>query len=122
MTKRAGSIDVWPIDIPGLHAAYARGLDPAGVVDHVFDAIERTRRGENVELFDQIFMGLSLASGMPAVNGTTQRGSQQLRLSTTFRDALANGDFVTVANSLNTFNGTGSGSSGRFACTPRRDG
>src|SRR5205807_83157 len=46
------------------------------------------------------------------VNGTTQRGSQHLRLSTTFRDALANGDYVTVANSLNYFNGTGTGPAG----------
>src|SRR5437016_12099648 len=45
----------------------------------LFDALERTRSGENVELFDQMFNGLSLVSGMPAVNGTTQRGSQQLR-------------------------------------------
>src|SRR5207253_5446118 len=42
-------------------------------------------------------------------NGTTSRGSAQLRQSTTFRDALANGDLATVASTLNTFNGTGSG-------------
>jgi hypothetical protein len=47
-----------------------------------------------------------------AVNGTTQRGSQHLRLSTTFRDALANGDFYTVANALNVYNGVGSGPAG----------
>ena len=35
-----------------------------------------------------------------------------MRLSTTFRDALANGDFVTLANSLNYFNGVGTGPSG----------
>jgi hypothetical protein len=73
----------------------------------LFDALERTRRGEDVALFDQMFLGLSLA-GAAAVNGTTQRGSQHLRLSTTFREALANGDFATVARTLNTFNGTGS--------------
>src|SRR5438034_9930006 len=66
----------------------------------LFDAFARTRRGENVELFDQVFMGLSLVTGLPAVNGTTQRGSEQLRLNTTFRDALANGDFATAANLL----------------------
>src|SRR5262249_27660346 len=78
----------------------------------LFDALERTRKGEDVLLFDQMFMGLSLFSGLPAVNGTTQRGSQHLRLNTTFRDALANGDYVTVANSLNTFNGFGTGPTG----------
>jgi hypothetical protein len=86
----------------------------------LFDALERTRKGENVELFDQMFLGLNLNANVrgcdptnptalcTAVNGTTQRGSQHLRLSSTFRDALANGDYMTVANSLNTFNGTGS--------------
>jgi hypothetical protein len=78
----------------------------------LFDALERTRRGEDVELFDQMFMGLSLVSGTPAVNGTTQRGSQHLRLNTTFRDALANGDYQTLANSINVFNGFGTGASG----------
>src|SRR5207248_272005 len=74
-----------------------------------------------VPLFDQMFLGLNLNSNVrgcdpsnpaalcAAVNGTTQRGSDHLRLSSTFRDALANGDFVTVANSLNVFNGTGTG-------------
>jgi hypothetical protein len=75
----------------------------------LFDALARTRRGEDVSLFDQMFMGLSFNTGTPAVNGTSSRGSQQLRASTTFRDALSNGDFATVANTLNTFNGTGAG-------------
>ncbi len=39
-------------------------------------------------------------------------GFASMRLSTTFRDALANGDFVTLANSLNYFNGVGTGASG----------
>src|SRR5207249_9344368 len=90
----------------------------------LFDALDRTRRGENAPLFDQMFLGLNLnpnvrgcdpsnASALCGpVNGTTQRGSQHLRLSTTFRDALANGDYVTVANSLNYFNGTGTGPAG----------
>ncbi len=84
----------------------------------LFDALQRTRRGEDVPLFDQMFLGLSLVPGTPAVNGTTQRGSQQLRLNTTFRDALANGDFVTVANSLNTYNNIGSGPTGTVVGAP----
>jgi hypothetical protein len=90
----------------------------------LFDALERTRRGENVELFDQMFLGLNLNPNVRgcdptnpnalcgAVDGITQRASQHLRLSTTFRDALANGDYVTAANSLNTFNGVGTGPAG----------
>jgi len=69
----------------------------------LFDALERTRRGENVELFDQIFMGLAL-SGTTPVNGTTQRGSEQLRASTTFRSDLANGNYAALATALNAFN------------------
>jgi hypothetical protein len=84
----------------------------------LFDALERTRRGENAELFDQMFMGLSLVSGRAAVDGTTQRGSDHLRSSTTFRDSLANGDFVTAANSLNYFNGFGTGATGTVAGAP----
>ncbi len=70
----------------------------------LFDALERTRRGENVELFDQIFMGLALTGTTP-VNGTTQRGSEHMRRNATFQNNLATGNYVGVANSLNTFNG-----------------
>src|SRR5262249_41838924 len=90
----------------------------------LFDALERTRRGEDDPLFDQIFMGLNLNAGVTgcdrsnpgalcaAVNGTNIRGSQQLRLNSTFRTDLANGSYENVANSLNTYNGIGSGVSG----------
>jgi hypothetical protein len=69
----------------------------------LFDAFERTRRGENVELMDQMFMGLAV-SGTTPVNGTTQRGSEQFRNSATFRSDLANGNYVALANTLNTYN------------------
>jgi hypothetical protein len=87
----------------------------------LFDALERTRRGEDVELFDQMFLGLNLnpnvagcnranpAATCAPVNGTTQRGSQHLRLNSTFRSDLANGSYAALANSLNVFNGVGSG-------------
>lgn len=90
----------------------------------LFDALERTRRGEDVELFDQMFLGLNLngntagcnpaapAAACAPVNGTTQRGSAHLRLSTTFRTGLANGDYEAVADALNTYNGNGTGPSG----------
>jgi hypothetical protein len=79
----------------------------------LFDALTRTRAGEDVALFDQMFMGLNVAgAGFSAVNGTTQRGSEHLRRSATFRTALANGDFVAVADALNVFNGTGTGPTG----------
>jgi len=90
----------------------------------LFDALEKTRRGEDVALFDQMFMGLNLNPNVRGcdpsnptalcgpVNTTTQRGSQHLRLSSTFRTDLANGNFTGIANALNTYNGTGSGASG----------
>ena len=57
----------------------------------LFDALERTRKGEDVLLFDQVFQGLNLNPGVrgcdPAnatalcgpVDGRTQRGSAHLR-------------------------------------------
>jgi hypothetical protein len=48
-------------------------------------------------------MGLAL-SGTTPVNGTTQRGSEQLRASTTFRSDLANGNYAALATALNAFN------------------
>ncbi len=74
----------------------------------LFDALEQTRLGQNVALFDEMFAGLRLA-GVPSsygtVNGTTSRGSEQLRLSTSgggnsFATLLANGNLLGVANSL----------------------
>ena len=44
-------------------------------------------------------------------------GSQHLRLNSTFRTALANGDYATLANLINVFNGTGAGGAIR---PPRR--
>lgn len=120
------SVDVRYIGTRGLKLDGSWDLNIPNVFYNpkLFDALERTRRGENVDLFDQMFLGLNLNPGVTGcdqsnpsaacgpVNGTTMRGSQQLRLSTTFRSALANGDYVTVANTLNTFNGAGTGAAG----------
>ena len=84
----------------------------------LFAALEATRRGENAPLFDEMFAGLRLSgvpTSVPLVNGTTSRGSEQLRQSTTTRGNLANGNFVAVANSLSgglTIAAGGSGISG----------
>ena len=72
-------------------------------------------------LLDQMFLGLNVPGSTaitgcnPAaptapcgpVNGTTMRGAAEMRLSTTFRTALANGDFNTLSKALDVFNGTG---------------
>jgi Carboxypeptidase regulatory-like domain/TonB-dependent Receptor Plug Domain len=95
----------------------------------LLDAVTRTRAGENVDLFDQMFLGLNLNPNVRGcdpsnptalcapVNGTTQRGSQHLRLisaavggagTPAVRTALANGDFEAISEYLNVYNGTGS--------------
>jgi hypothetical protein len=69
----------------------------------LMDALERTRRGENVPLLDEMLAGLRLPNvpiAYGTVNGTTSRGSEQLRLSSTTQTNLANGNLVAVANSL----------------------
>jgi hypothetical protein len=90
----------------------------------LFAALESTRQGQNVALFDQMFLGLNLNPGLTGCNpsnpsaacgpvdGVTQRGSQALRLNSTFRTALANGDYNTLAAAINVFNGVGTGPSG----------
>jgi hypothetical protein len=86
----------------------------------LFNALAVTRAGGNDPLFDQMFAGIRL-SGVPAtvptVNGTTSRGSEQLRQSTATRGALANGDFVAVANALITST-IAAGASGITGLTP----
>jgi len=83
----------------------------------LFQALEMTRRGENAPLFDQMLMGMNLNPtvagygpvGTTPVGGVLQRGSAQLRKSTTFATALANGNYVTVVNNLLTAGSTGTG-------------
>jgi hypothetical protein len=115
------SVDVRYIGTVGLKLDGNWDLNTSNVYynPRLFDALERTRRGEDDPLFDQIFMGLNLNAGVAGcdrsnpsalcgpVNGTTIRGSQQLRLSSTFRTDLANGSYDAVSNSLNTYNGIG---------------
>jgi hypothetical protein len=103
----------WNLNIPNVY------YNP-----RLLDALERTRRGEDDPLFDQMFLGLNLnpnvrgcdPSNLSAictpVNGTSIRGSQHLRLNSTFRSDLANGNYQALSNSLNTYNGIGSGASG----------
>jgi hypothetical protein len=130
--SRNFNVDVRYIGTRGLKLAGMINLNSPDVFYNpmLFDALQRTRRGEDVSLFDQMFMGLNLNPGVRGcdpsnptatcapVNGTTQRGSQHLRLSSTFRDALGNGDFATVANSLNVYNGIGTGASGAVVGVP----
>jgi hypothetical protein len=120
------NLDVRYIGTRGLKLDGSFDLNTSNVYynPRLFDALERTRRGEDDPLFDQMFLGLNLNPGVVGcdrsnpgatcgpVNGTNIRGSQQLRLSSTFRTDLANGNYEGVSNSLNTFTGVGTGTSG----------
>jgi len=73
----------------------------------LFDALSAARKGENPKLLDDMMMGLRLpgvstnygtTSGL--VNGVDAFGGGQLRMSTSTRTALANGDFNSLANTL----------------------
>jgi len=66
-------------------------------------ALEITRAGGDAPMFDQMLQGLSLGAGIPAV-GPTLSGSEALRRSASTRTLIANGDFVAVAQFLNTTN------------------
>ena len=64
-----------------------------------FDAV---RNGGESDLLNSIFKGVTIVSGMGAVNGNA---GAQLRASTVFNSNLANGNYVALASSLNTYNG-----------------
>jgi hypothetical protein len=124
--RRNLSVDVRYIGTRGLKLNGDFNLNIPNVFynPQLFDALERTRLGEDVALFDQVFLGLNLNPNVrgcnPAnptalcgpVDAASQRGSSHLRLSSTFRTALANGNYNEVANLLNYFNGIGGGASG----------
>src|SRR5262245_23919231 len=93
----------------------------------LFRALEVTRRGGDDPLFDQMFAGIRLTgvpATVPVVDGTTSRGSEQLRQNTglaangvAIRQNLANGNFVQVANALATMT-INSGAQGITGLTP----
>jgi hypothetical protein len=86
----------------------------------LFNALQVTRAGGNDPLFDQMFAGIRLSgvpTTVPLVDGTTSRGSEQLRQSTAIRGSLANGDFQAVANALITST-IAAGNSGITGLTP----
>ncbi len=67
----------------------------------LLQALAMTRAGGDAPMFDQMFKGLNLGSG---VVGTDLSGSEALRRNSSFRSFIANGDFVSVARALNTTN------------------
>jgi hypothetical protein len=84
-----------------------------------FQALVDARAGKDPVLLDQMLAGLNLNPNVVSANGITygpvgtmaggvyQTGAAQMRRSATFATALANGDFLSVANSLLALNPTG---------------
>lgn len=75
----------------------------------LMEALTATRAGQDHPLFDQMLAGLNISGAAASegygavgttVGGRLQRGSAQLRRSSTFAQNLANGNFVAVVNSL----------------------
>jgi hypothetical protein len=67
----------------------------------LFEALQITRAGGDAPLFDRMLRGLNIGSG---VVGTAVSGSEALRRHASTRTAIANGNFLTVAEWLNTTN------------------
>ena len=86
----------------------------------VLDAFNITRTGGNAPLFDKMLLGLNIP-GAGTVNGGTLTGSQALRISTSTRTLLANGDvgaFAAFLNNTTSFTTTGAGGIVRNAGLP----
>jgi len=73
----------------------------------LLDALNTTRNGGTAPLFDQMFKGVVLNTGQPAVGTGGVTGSAALRASTIYRGNIANGNYAAVAATLNTSNITG---------------
>src|SRR5262249_45477251 len=107
---RNQTLDVKYIGTFGRKILDSQNLNVATVFDNaeLFEALKITRAGGDAPLFDQMFAGLDLhgtaGTGYGAVGttvgGVLQRGSARLRRNATFTANLANGDFVSVVNSL----------------------
>src|SRR5262249_21922100 len=66
-------------------------------------ALEITRAGGDAPMFDQMMKGLNMGAGIGVV-GVDVSGSEALRRLSSTRTLIANGDFVSVSQFLNTTN------------------
>lgn len=92
------------------------------------DAFDKIRRGDDSPgILDQMFKGLNIAGsgcdgvafsatcgpvGGPPVNGVAQTAGAHMRASSTFNGNLANGNYVTLAQNLNTLTNAGATNGG----------
>jgi hypothetical protein len=74
------------------------------------EAFDAVRAGGESELLTRMFNGINIVGGAGSgpvgttVNGVLQTAGLQLRTDTRFRNALANGDYSTLANTLDLLN------------------
>jgi hypothetical protein len=71
--------------------------------NHLLEALDITRAGGDAPMFDQMLKGLNMGTGIGVV-GTAVSGSEALRRHASTRTSIANGDYVTVAQFLNSTN------------------
>jgi hypothetical protein len=96
------TLDVRYIGTRGMKLHSTMNLNEADFRNNgLLKALEITRAGGDAPMFDQMFKGLNLGSG---VVGTAISGSEALRRNSSFRSFIANGDFANVARALNSTN------------------
>jgi hypothetical protein len=96
------TVDVKYVGTRGIKLLSSWNLNDADFRNNgLYEALQITRAGGNAELFDRMLRGLNIGSG---VIGTAISGSEALRQHASFRTAIANGDYVAVAQTLNTTN------------------
>jgi hypothetical protein len=96
------TMDVRYIGTRGMKLHSTMNLNEADFRNNgLLKALDITRAGGDAAMFDQMFKGLNLGSG---IVGTAISGSEALRRNSSFRSFVANGDFAAVARALNTTN------------------
>src|SRR6266704_3311310 len=89
------TLDVRYLGNRGLKLHSSMNLNEADFRNNgLLQALAITRAGGDAPMFDQMFRGLNLGSG---VVGTDLLGSEALRRNSSFRNFIANGDFASVA-------------------------
>jgi hypothetical protein len=97
------TVDVRYVGTLGRKQPYTLNLNIADFrYNGLAQAFDVVRAGGESDLLNDVFKGVTIVSGMGAVNGNA---GAQLRASTVFNSNLANGNYAALASSLNTYNG-----------------
>ena len=106
--RRNVTVDIRYIGTRGVKLFGAIEINRANFLSNgLLDALDTTRAGGAASLFDQMFNGVVLTTGQAPVGTGGVTGSSALRSSTTYRGNIANGNYASVASTLNTTNITG---------------